>query len=526
VLLATAVVGIVVTVWTQGVRSVYAVGQPLERPVLEHRARTLLDGSAADGNRYGYSYFAPSDRAFELRDESRSESEWRQIGSSRPGLTEFLYLSSPRPLSSGSLLGVMPRTSAPLEGAGTARIRLDGQGRLIEFTIVPEPLLAEVGSEDPDFTHWFEESGLEAERFVATAATEAPPFYAEKLFSWAGTYPASPGLDPSRLVRVDAAANGDRVLFWRMVDTQSDLAAGDVTPGSVWIALVMALVMLGLGGFWAWRNHLSGRGDHRGATVVAVAMAGAILWSSFVSSLPMLLASFSALFARLGLVSLLSLIAWLSYMAIEPSLRRLTPRSQVSWSRLLAGRVRDPLLGRDFLLGLSLVSLTYALQGIAAVWLSPGGFKLQLFYPHGEAPLLGTAVSVANLLHFTNVLVPLGLMFLIVLPRIVLKGPRLETAATWLGYLLLLIFAISWNGLVGGIIQGSVLILLARTGGLVALFGFAFAVPQLYLLPTSVDSSLWWAPNSWIGPGFLILLALGAFRLATRPQVAVELIGG
>jgi hypothetical protein len=42
---------------------------------------------------------------------------------------------------------------------------------------------------------------------------------------------------------------------------------------------------------------------------------------------------------------------WLSYVAIEPFVRRQWPQVLVSWARLLAGDWRDPLVGRDILIG-------------------------------------------------------------------------------------------------------------------------------------------------------------------------------
>ena len=43
--------------------------------------------------------------------------------------------------------------------------------------------------------------------------------------------------------------------------------------------------------------------------------------------------------------------AWLLYIALEPHLRRVWPETMIGWSRLLAGSVRDPLVGRDVLVG-------------------------------------------------------------------------------------------------------------------------------------------------------------------------------
>jgi serine/threonine-protein kinase len=47
-------------------------------------------------------------------------------------------------------------------------------------------------------------------------------------------------------------------------------------------------------------------------------------------------------------------VVWLFYVALEPYLRRIWPRTMVSWTRLLEGRFRDPLVGRDILLGTGL----------------------------------------------------------------------------------------------------------------------------------------------------------------------------
>jgi hypothetical protein len=44
---------------------------------------------------------------------------------------------------------------------------------------------------------------------------------------------------------------------------------------------------------------------------------------------------------------------WLLYMAFEPYVRRFWPQLVIGWTRLLSGRVRDPLVGRDVLVGVA-----------------------------------------------------------------------------------------------------------------------------------------------------------------------------
>ena len=53
----------------------------------------------------------------------------------------------------------------------------------------------------------------------------------------------------------------------------------------------------------------------------------------------------------LRLPLLLGAQVWLLYMALEPFARRRWPHVLISWKRLLGGSLRDPLVGRDVLLG-------------------------------------------------------------------------------------------------------------------------------------------------------------------------------
>jgi serine/threonine-protein kinase len=44
-------------------------------------------------------------------------------------------------------------------------------------------------------------------------------------------------------------------------------------------------------------------------------------------------------------------VVWTYYIAVEPFLRRRWPQVLMSWTRLLSGKFRDPLVGRDILIG-------------------------------------------------------------------------------------------------------------------------------------------------------------------------------
>jgi serine/threonine-protein kinase len=54
-----------------------------------------------------------------------------------------------------------------------------------------------------------------------------------------------------------------------------------------------------------------------------------------------------------------ALLLWLYYIALEPNVRRFWPQSLVSWSRVLTGGWRDPVVGRDVLVGVAYGTVVY-----------------------------------------------------------------------------------------------------------------------------------------------------------------------
>ena len=46
-----------------------------------------------------------------------------------------------------------------------------------------------------------------------------------------------------------------------------------------------------------------------------------------------------------------SALTWLLYISLEPYVRRHWPGTIISWTRMLSGQFKDPVLGRDILLG-------------------------------------------------------------------------------------------------------------------------------------------------------------------------------
>ena len=82
-------------------------------------------------------------------------------------------------------------------------------------------------------------------------------------------------------------------------------------------------------------------------------------------------------------------LTWVAYLVLEPYARAHWPQTLVSWNRLLQGRFRDPMVGRDALIG--------ALFGVVLILLFYVDGKE--FSAFGTSGLLGPRHAVAVVPH-------------------------------------------------------------------------------------------------------------------------------
>ena len=216
-----------------------------------------------------------------------------------------------------------------------------------------------------------------------------------------------------------------------------------VEPQSAWQRLleivvnsILIAILVG-GAFVARRNIRLGRGDRKGATRLAAFVLTTVLmaWLLQVHHLSEGSEIFS-FFRMLSFGLLFAAVTWTFYLALEPFLRRLWPEMIVSWVRLLDGRFRDPLVGRDVLVGL-LVAAALALVTRSMVVASCVG--LVPHRPDQVGPpieiemsnLAGLRDSIGNLgaVPAASLIISLGLMTLLLLCRLVLRKRWLAMGA-------------------------------------------------------------------------------------------------
>jgi serine/threonine-protein kinase len=202
--------------------------------------------------------------------------------------------------------------------------------------------------------------------------------------------------------------------------------------------LIPLALLGGLGIFFFSRNLRAGRGDRRGAlrlvATVGVLDLSALLLNAHYSGGGSALAVL--LLATRHAVTV-SVTAWFFYIALEPDVRRRWPRTLISWSRLLAGRWRDPLVGRDTLIG-TLAGLAMGLLGTAGFLGRVALGSPETLVPRDWSPLPGAASALSAFFDgaYYAPLLPMALLFFLFVLRVGLRGDR-AAVGVFIGLLLL-----------------------------------------------------------------------------------------
>ena len=457
---------------------------------------------------------APADSAFGFdRDPSyfdkvtkadRSPQRWDNLRSVEPSPVWFWYRESPAPLEPVARAGTATASNPPLIRAGMTYVRLDPRGRLMRLRAAPPSHSEAPGPwTERDWTRLLAAAG-----FDETDLSPADPL-------WSPLEPT----DVRRAwmtkdqLRIEAGSfRGRPVWFsvipaWRPPDS-------DVVPERPLVeriathvqALFMLAVVLG-SLFLARRNMRLGRSDRSGAFRYAAVVVG-------VGVLAVLLGNSDAPANRFALVGNTNLalaiyqggFVWLFYLAVEPYVRRLWPNTLIAWSRVLEGRLRDPLVGRHILLG--------ALAGLAVTLTIH--LELRFTGPpdapswQGIAPLAGVGANVAAHVDLLReaLRIPIFTLMAVLVLRVVLRR-------TWVAYLVFLglpaILFASGTPLPDTIVLVTLLVLslivLTRLGLLALLVVVLFS--DWPNIPLTTDSSSWFFPSSVVT--MVVFAAIGVY---------------
>jgi len=327
---------------------------PLSKPVevLRDRADQIVQsfgytGQPAD-TASGFLY----DQAF-LNWDSRQgagDAHWPDLKIGRPTIVRYWYRTSPLPLVPRNFVGGISTVDPPVQINGMTYITLDTQGQMVRFEAAP----AQVEPDGPppapvDWDRVFAAAGLTRSAFRESVPTRTPPTFADEHRGWSGTLPGTK-LD----VHIEASGYRGRPVFFDIVGpwtiASRELSGQDDGGGNGNPFFILALL---IGAAVAARGNLkSGRADRRGAFRLAAFTFFVILAQWLVGTH---VASYrdeqQRAFLNIGLALFVAAAMYLVYLGLEPLVRRTWPTMLVGWSRLLAGRLRDPIVGRDLLIG-------------------------------------------------------------------------------------------------------------------------------------------------------------------------------
>ncbi len=507
---------------------------PMNRPpeALAARARTVLDrlGCTDLPADVRYGFFYDYDYLDYTVDADAGVDRWLALIKGQVPAIVFWFRQSPQYLVAGGMTPRLypgrvtaadPAPSLP----GSASVNLDASGRLIEFTHVPQRQAGESPpGEASDFKQLFDEAKLDWSYAHEIAPTWTPPFFAEKQFAWQAK---RVDVDDAP-VRVEAATQAGKVVFFKVLHgpwEQPESLRGPLQNESPAFQYLYAGLFCSIiaGAFWlARRNLRRGLGDATGATRLALFLfACHLLCMALVADhVPSFRSEVVWLMKALGFAGLWSGLCGLLYFALEPYVRRRWPWRLISWNRLLAGRFRDPMVGRDLLIG--------ALLGIFLTLIHQFGVILPPMLGHPPpVPLITWPSAFTNVPFQLLVEIPVAirdaLQWYFLLFLLVLLVRR-----TWLAIVLVFALALTYNmiqepelhffwlALMGATVLACLFV--ALRFGLLAITVGLFYCYFLYQVPLTLDPSAWFWWQSLAYMVWPIALAVIGFLIAREPR--------
>ena len=530
-LLALFIVMLAAVVLVGGRKQLYP-NVPLER------SPEFLRADARDiARRAGYS--EPTDSAdwFTVRNDmldyinehDQSPDRWEKMKTARPSAITFRYRQSPRYLWTND--GQVTQDSPAPTVSGMIDVQLDTRGQLRFFRAVP-PQVDDHAATTPteiDWSIFFTAAGLDQAEFRPAESEWNSQISYDLRTAWQGAYPENPQIP----IRIEAAAYHGKVVYFEIVHPW-ERPRGQIPwrgmSGFVTFYSLLSLVVIA-GGLLTLRNIRLGRGDRRGA----FRLAHFVFWVSVVNQtfgrnthhIPAP-GEHIIMFTTIAWTLLIAAFFWVVYMALEPFVRRRWPERIISWTRLLAGDFRDPMVGRDLLIGalfgVGLMlwnSLSYQIpvwlghppdipSGSNNVWLGAGSFL----------PFLGHQIM-------DSLSYGLVLLFVILMLSLVFRRDRLAFViggAVWALVVFLAASGASAIALILIAIGTAILVIVPLWRyGLLATVSLFFFISQTNSFPVTTNFTAWYATGFVMYLVVLVALAVYGFYTSLAGQ---PLFGG
>jgi len=463
-----------------------------------------------------------------IQSDIKTPTRWNRLRQDEPPSLVFWYRQSPRLLVSltpedNLLYGRIETDDPPLEQSGSRVIGLSPHGRLLNFRAIPpqvdDPPEGPVPT--PNWGALFTAAGLDASQLKPVPPRWHPLAWGDTRAAWEGGWPNHPEIP----LRVEAAAYRGKPIFFALLspwDKPSRMGEQRRTRQKTilqWFDFGLILTIFGLGIWLATKNVRNGRGDLRGAMrlTLCVVVAGLINWALLAHHVGSI-AGVVLFILAMSVNLFFGMMIWLLYAALEPYVRRHWPDTLISWSRMLAGKFKDPVFGRDVLLGTLfglLAAVADQLQPIVEAGL--GKAPVPPFGFQNSYSLDGLRGSTATVLFaaaasFSNALLAFFLFFIL---RLIFKRDWL--AAVLVGLLFCIPSIAAQNPLIDALFTAPFIVAylwILRRFGLVALTVLYFVDQLADQIPLTTPLTAWYTEGGMVGVVAIVALALYGFHVS------------
>jgi serine/threonine-protein kinase len=484
------------------------VPMPHSPDILRERARDIVHRFGGDGTPRSVEWWFDLDDGY--TEWSLGKNPPPSLAGVRPSPLQFHYRDSPAPMVSNESMRPTRRDPAPF-WSGESYVALDPQGNLLEFSRIGRQVApTDTGHVAPvDWNPVLALTGVDIHDLRAVQPLWTPDVPCDARSAWVANRRGG-------TARIEAAAWRGKPVWLRTIAPweRAERESQGTPYGYAGLAFFVAMVAIIVLAFAVLARHnlRLGRSDTRGAlraaltVFISFTLADALVFRWTIEPIH--------LFRwMLRLHYLPALAAWLVYLGIEPFLRRRWPRRLIASTRLLTGRLADPLVGREVLLGFLAGTAIVLARCLPAVLerRSDASFLV------GVVPLGRGAdywAMIADILG-EGVMRGLSSFGTLLLLRVLFR----RDAAAWLGLgiMWVLISVPSWNMSALewlGIVAATACFVLAVRVGLVAAMVAVIVSDIIAVTPLTLDFSRWYAWRTGAAALLLFAIAVWGFRAA------------
>jgi len=277
---------------------------------------------------------------------------YHDLGSEFPFPLQFWYRQSPHVFRTAYPFEVSSSNPMPFF-SGEWRIGMDSAGRLNYFAVIgPQESGSTSDNGALDWQSLFTAAGLDLQQSHTAEARWLPDVPSDRSVAWET-------ISHGKTLQIQGASYRNKIVFFRVLAPWERPERARPTQPSfasrfgIGLFVITIFVILAMGFLFARRNLKHGRGDRQGAIRVAVVvfivfLLAQALVAHYIGDAEWIFGWF-LLCSGLALTNALQFAVL--YVASEPYVRRTWPEILISWSRLVAGGWKNPLVGHDVLIG-------------------------------------------------------------------------------------------------------------------------------------------------------------------------------